>query len=234
MKKYLLALTTLTIITISASAQTTDSSSNFPQHRMHMGPMMKHGMHGSHRNHGMANLNLNDAQKQQAKVISEEYHNKIAALEKNDNITLKDYRAQKASLEKERKDKFQALLTPEQKNKIEEGKKKMHERMKAMAERHLQKMKTDLNLSDDQVAKIKEQRESMTKQVMSIKDNTSLSREEKREQFMTLRKTYKDNINSILTPEQIKKREESRNNRMNEWKTEKHPKKFPFENCRRT
>lgn len=221
MKKYLLALTTLTIITISASAQTTDSSSNFPQHRMHMGPMMKHGMHGFHRNHGMANLNLNDAQKQQAKVIREEYHNKIAALEKNDNITLKDYRAQKASLEKERKDKFQALLTPEQKNKIEEGKKKMHERMKAMAERHLQKMKTDLNLSDDQVAKIKEQRETMTKQVMSIKDNTSLSQEEKREQFMTLRKTYKDNINSILTPEQIKKREESRNNRMNEWKNRK-------------
>ena len=33
---------------------------------------------------------------------------------------------------------------------------------------------------------------------------------------MNLRKTSKDNINSILTADQIKKKEEMRNNRMNE------------------
>ncbi len=220
MKKYLLTLGTLAIVSIGASAQTTDSTSSFPQHRMHMGPMMKRGMH---RFHGapVANLNLTDAQKQQAKTINEDYHNKVEALEKDDNITLKDYRTQKASLEKERKDKFEALLTPDQKNKIEQDKKKMHERMKMMADRRMQKMKTDLNLSDDQVVKIKEQREGMMQQAMAIKNDSTLSQEQKREQFMTLRKTFKENMNSILTPEQIKKREELRNNRMNEWKNKR-------------
>ncbi|HVZ98587.1 MAG TPA: hypothetical protein VG847_17015 [Chitinophagaceae bacterium] len=220
MKKYFLALSTFAIISMGASAQSTDSTAAIPQPRMHMGPMMKRGMQRFH--HGrlaMAHLNLTDAQKQQAKAINEDYHKKVADLEKDDNITLKDYRAQKAALEKERKDRFNALLTPEQKNKIEQGKKKMQERARMMADRRMQKMKTDLNLSEEQVAKIKAQRESMMQQAKAIKDNSTLSQEEKKEQFMALRKTFKDNMNSILTPEQIKKREELRNDRMNEWRS---------------
>jgi Spy/CpxP family protein refolding chaperone len=210
MKKYLFVLSALAIISLSTSAQP-DSAA------IHRGHIMRKGIHTYHK-HTMANLNLTDEQKQQAKTINQDYHNKVTALEKEDNITLKDYRAQKAALEKERRDKFHALLTPEQKNKMAESKKKQHERMKMMAQKRMEKMKTNLSLTDEQVMKIKEQQQSMLQQEKAIKEDTTLSREQKREQFLSLHKTYKDNVNSILTPEQIKKREELRNERANEWK----------------
>ncbi len=71
----------------------------------------------------MMKLNLTDAQKQQVKDLNTDYRNQLKDLEKNENITLKDYRAKKASLEQERKSKFQDILTPEQKNKIAQAKK---------------------------------------------------------------------------------------------------------------
>ena len=78
----------------------------------------------------MMKLNLTDAQKQQVKDLNTDYRNQLKDLEKNETITLKDYRAKKATLEQERKSKFQSILTPEQKNKIAQAKKERGEKMK--------------------------------------------------------------------------------------------------------
>ena len=169
----------------------------------------------------MKDINLTDAQKQQAKALNEDYNTKVKNLEKDENITLKDYRAKKASLEQERKSKFQALLTPEQKDKIAQDRKARSEKMKMMAQKRLDKMKTDLNLTDDQVAKIQEERKSSMDQMKAIRENSSLSEDQKREQLMDLHKSMHDSMNKILTADQIKKRDEMRNNRMSEWKNKR-------------
>ena len=221
MKKYLIALTAFTAITFAATAQTknpTDNTSQQSHSQMHH---KNHGMHQFHRHGMMGQLNLTDAQKQQARALNEDYNAKVKNLEKDDNITLKDYRTQKAALENERKSKFQALLTPDQKNKIAQDKKERSEKMEMMAQKRMDKMKADLSLTDDQVAKIQDQRKSSIEQMKAIRENSSLSEEQKKEQFMDLRKSRKESLNSILTADQIKKREEMRNNRMNEWKNKK-------------
>ena len=221
MKKYLIALTAFTAITFAATAQTknpTDNTSQQSHSQMHH---KNHGMHQFHRHGMMGQLNLTDAQKQQAEALNEDYNAKVKNLEKDDNITLKDYRTQKAALENERKSKFQALLTPDQKNKIAQDKKERSEKMEMMAQKRMDKMKADLSLTDDQVAKIQDQRKSSIEQMKAIRENSSLSEEQKKEQFMDLRKSRKESLNSILTADQIKKREEMRNNRMNEWKNKK-------------
>ena len=221
MKKYLIALTAFTAITFAATAQTknpTDNTSQQSHSQMHH---KNHGMHQFHRHGMMGQLNLTDAQKQQARVLNEDYNAKVKNLEKDDNITLKDYRTQKAALENERKSKFQALLTPDQKNKIAQDKKERSEKMEMMAQKRMDKMKADLSLTDDQVAKIQDQRKSSIEQMKAIRENSSLSEEQKKEQFMDLRKSRKESLNSILTADQIKKREEMRNNRMNDWKNKK-------------
>jgi Spy/CpxP family protein refolding chaperone len=221
MKKYLVALTVFTLMAFAVNAQSTDNSAkNFPTDqtgKVHS----KHAYHMHKRHHNfeaIQQLNLSDEQKQQVKTMNEDYRNKIKNLEKDDNITLKDYRSQKANLEKERKSKFQDILTTEQKDQISQAKKDRSERMKMISQKRMDKMKTDLNLTDDQVAKIQDERKSMIDHAKAIKENSSLSDEQKKEQFMNLRKTSRDNINKILTADQLKKRDELRSSRMKNMK----------------
>lgn len=216
MKKYLLALFAFTLVSVASNAQTsadTTASKNYAHHHRDF------AMHGRHNN--MQNLNLTDAQKQQLKAMHEDYRNKLSALEKNDNITLKEYHKKQAALEQDRKAKFESILTADQKNKIAMAKQQRSERMKMLSEKRLNKMKADLNLSDDQVAKIKDQHDNMMMQAKSIKENTSLTDTQKKEQLMQLRKTSKESMNNILTTDQLKKKEELRSDRMKEWKNKK-------------
>lgn len=221
MKKYLVAFCAFTLITAAINAQTTDNATQnttTPKNGWHA---HKPGYGKFH--HGryamMKDINLSDAQKQQVKALNEEYRKKVANLEKNDNITLKDYRSQKANLEKERKGKFDNILTQEQKNTISSNRKKMMEKREIMSQKRLDKMKTDLNLTDDQVAKIQDQRKTMMEQSKSIQDNASLSEEQKREKLMELRRSNHNSIDKILTADQLKKRDQMRSDRMKDMKS---------------
>src|SRR6185312_4415297 len=120
MKKYLIALTAFTLTAFAVNAQSTNNSSESSATHETAKMHHKHGKyrHRHHRNFAIKQLNLSDAQKQQVKAMDDDYRNKLNNLEKDDNITLKDYRSQKASLQKERKEKFQGILTTDQKNQI--------------------------------------------------------------------------------------------------------------------
>ncbi|MEO8861075.1 MAG: hypothetical protein ABI358_06600 [Ginsengibacter sp.] len=221
MKKYLLALSAFTVMAFAANAQekSNPNESSDQQQKVHM----NHDKHGDrmsmhHRGGMMHHINLTDAQNQQAKELQADYMNKVKDLEKDQNITLKDYRAKKAILEQERRSKFQALLTPEQKDKIAQGRKEMHEKREMMGQKRMDKMKSDLNLTDAQVEKIKEQKKSSMEKMKEIRENSSLSQEQKKEKFMDLRKSSHESMSSILTADQIKKWDEMRHNRINEMK----------------
>jgi Spy/CpxP family protein refolding chaperone len=221
MKKYIIALSAFTLMAFAVNAQSADSTNNSAtQHNnWHMHQHTQgYGMN-RHREHSMMmNLNLTDAQKQQVTALNKDYRDKVQNLEKDDNITLKDYRAQKANFENERKSKFQDILTPVQKNKLALYKKERGEKMKEMAQKRMDKMKTDLSLTDDQVAKIQDVKKSMMEQAKAIKENSSLTEQQKKEQFMNLRKTSHDNINKILTADQLRKKEQMRSDRMKDMK----------------
>src|SRR5690349_21494514 len=53
-------------------------------------------------------------QRQQVAAINTEYHQRSAALYKKDDITLKEYKASCLALQKEKKEKIESLLTPQQ------------------------------------------------------------------------------------------------------------------------
>jgi hypothetical protein len=74
-------------------------------------------------------------------------------------------------------------------------------------------MKSNLSLTDEQVAKLKNQRAATMAKAEKIKNNESLSREQKKEQMMALKTEAKDQHNKILTPEQLKKKEEMKKSR---------------------
>ena len=85
----------------------------------------------------------------------------------------------------------------------------------------MDKMKTNLNLTDDQVAKLKTQHSTMQAKAEKIKTNESLSREQKKEQMLALKAEAKTQHGKILTAEQLKKKEEMKKNRGDKSRTRK-------------
>ena len=103
---------------------------------------------------------------------------------------------------KEKKNKMQALLTTEQKDKMAQWKKQREENMQVMAAARLERMKIRLKLTDQQAATIKTQEQNTRAQMKSIRENDNLAREQKIEQIKSLMAKQKDAIKSVLTPEQ--------------------------------
>ena len=198
MKKLLIPIIAIFALTLTAGAQD---------------KMGKRGHHQKHQKGMMAKqLNFTDAQKSEAKTINADSRKKMQELNKNESITVKEMRDQKAAILKERKTKMDGLLTAEQKSKMATLKAEQKVKNEERVAKHLDKMKTTLNLTDDQVTKLKEQRSANHAKAEKIKNNESLSREQKKEQMMALKSEAKDQHNKILTPEQLKKKEEMRKN----------------------
>jgi len=152
--------------------------------------------------HGREFVHYTPEQRQQVAAINKEYRQKSADLFKKDNITLKEYKAGLLSLQKERKTKMEALLTPRQKEEIAARRKRMAEGQQVMAAAHMERLKLRLNLSDDQVTKIKAGQESLRAQVKAIHENDNLLPQEKMEQMKTLMARRNETFKAVLTPEQ--------------------------------
>lgn len=160
----------------------------------------KEGKHGLYNGFGK-DLQLTDEQKAKAKTINEEYRAKIKALKSNNNLTMGEYKKQEATLQQERREKLNALLTPEQKEKIKDNREEKQEKK-------LEKMKSTLNLSDDQVNKIKDIHSKYAAKVKAIRDDNSLTPDQKKQQLKTINDDRKKEVDGVLTPDQVKKRDE--------------------------
>lgn len=199
MKRVLIPLIALLALTVTTNAQNKMGKQKHHQHHQ-KGMMAKQ-------------LNFSEAQKTQAKAINEDSRKKMQELNKNESITVKEQRDRKAAIQKERKTKMDGLLTAEQKAKQTQLKADHKAKKEAGYAKRLDKMKTNLNLSDEQVTKLKAQRTATHAKAEKIKNNESLSREQKKAQMMALKSEAKNQHDKIFTPEQLKKREEMKKNR---------------------
>ena len=141
-------------------------------------------------------------QRQQVMAINKDYRQKSQDLYQQDNLTLKQYKTGLLALQKEKKDKLAALLTPQQKTEIATRRKEMDENRQVREVARLEKLKLHLNLSDEQVAKIKAGQENLHSQAKAIHENDNLLPQEKMEQLKTLMSKRNDTYKSVLTPDQ--------------------------------
>ena len=161
---------------------------------------------------GMQELNLTDAQKAELKAQRESAKAQLEAIKSNSTLTDAQKAEKAKAIHQEQKSKMQALLTSEQKAKLEQSRKEAGERGKEMGEKKKQAYK-DLNLTNDQSAKLKAQREASKTKIDAIKNNSSLTEEQKKEQIRSVMKTSKDEMKSILTADQLKKMQEMKKDR---------------------
>ena len=171
-----------------------------------------HGKH-KHRKQMAEQLNLSAEQKEQAKTYKKEFKEKMAQLEKNDQVTLKEYRLKRDALQREQKAKMKGLLTPEQQNKMAEMRKNKMEQRNAKRQQKMDRMASKLNLSSEQLNQVTARREATKKQVQALKDNNSYTREQKMEMIKELKKKNKEAFMAGLTEEQKKQIEEFKKNR---------------------
>jgi Spy/CpxP family protein refolding chaperone len=169
---------------------------------------MKH-----HKQHTMQQLNLSEEQKKQAGAMKQEYRTKMQELNKNENMTVKEYRDRKEALRKEQKTRMMGMLTAEQKQKMEQLKQDKKARHEAHFAKRLDKMKSNLQLTDDQVATLKAGREAMKSRLKSIKENQGLDRVQRKEQLMALKNERKAQMDNILTADQKEKLKAMKKNR---------------------
>jgi Spy/CpxP family protein refolding chaperone len=195
MKKVLIPLIAFLALTVNAHAQDKMGKKANQHHKHEKGMMAKE-------------LNFTDAQKAQAKAINEDSHKKLQELNKNESITVKEQRDRKAAIFKERKTKMDGLLTAEQKTKMTQLKAERKVKKEEGYAKRLDKIKTNLSLTDEQVAKLKNQRAATLAKAEKIKNNESLNREQKKEQMMTLKTEAKAQYDKIFTADQLKKKEE--------------------------
>jgi hypothetical protein len=199
MKKVWIPLIAIFTLTLSANAQhNMGKKGQHPQHQK----MMR-----------TKQLNLSEDQQKEVKAINEDTRKKMQELNKNESITVKEMRDRKYAIQKERKARMDGLLTAEQKAKQTQLRAEHKAKKEAGYAKHLDKMKTNLNLTDEQAAKLKTQRAATMARAEQIKNNESLGREQKKEQMMALKTEARDQRNKIFTPDQRKKMEEMKQNR---------------------
>jgi periplasmic protein CpxP/Spy len=76
------------------------------------------------------------------------------------------------------------------------------------AETHLQMLTEKLNLTEGQRAKLKPILQEQEQQLKAVRDNTSLSPEEKHARKKAIHESFHEKINGVLTPEQQAKLKE--------------------------
>jgi Spy/CpxP family protein refolding chaperone len=182
-----------------------------PERKSERPPMMERKKH--HRGMEFQKLNLTEDQKAKFKTQNESFRKQMEELKKNDNITVKDWKAKAENIHKEHKNNTQNILTSEQKAQVEkmkaEGKVKHEEMAKKMGDR----MKTTLGLTDEQSAKLQKSRAENGEKMKTIRESKSLSDEQKKEQMKEMMKKQKETMKSILTEEQMKKLKETKHKR---------------------
>ena len=114
---------------------------------------------------------------------------------------------------KEHRAKVQNILTDEQKAQLEKSRQERNAKSQERSNTRMEKMKTDLGLSDEQSAKLKSSREAMAEKMKALREDKSLNDENKKEQVKELRNKQKEEMKSILTEEQLKKFEEQKHQR---------------------
>ncbi|MGH9470928.1 MAG: hypothetical protein ACRD1N_11385 [Terriglobia bacterium] len=93
--------------------------------------------------------------------------------------------------------------------------------MRMSPDRELSFLSKRLSLSQDQQSKIKPILENQHKQMMDLRNDTSLSRDQKRAKFMDLHKSTMDQIKANLNSDQVTKFEQmqqQREQRMKAWR----------------
>jgi hypothetical protein len=158
-----------------------------------------------HHRDGVNRLNLSKEQKAKFKSLNEDYRTQMDELKKKDDITVKEWRSRMDNLRKDHRDKISSLLTDDQKDQLKKSREARQLRQSDRRKEGFDRMRTRLNLTDDQTTRLKQSRSEMAEKLKAIRENQSLSDDQKKEQVQELKKKNQENLKTILSEDQLKR-----------------------------
>lgn len=154
---------------------------------------------------GMAQkLNLTAEQQTQITTILQSSRAQSQGVRQDSSLTEAQTQERVKAIHKASRDAVMNVLTPAQQTQLRQ----MMAQRRAGKGVNARKMAQELNLSDAQKEQMKSIRQRSTSAIMAVRNDTSLSPEQKRAQMKTIRTQVKDSIDAILTPEQQAKMQE--------------------------
>jgi len=210
MKKIILGLMAVSL-SLSVMAQTTDNASGKDK----TGGKEFKQRHGEGKDN-LEKLNLTEAQKQQIKTINESFRQQVKDLQSQGSITVDEQKQKRQALMKEHREKIEAVLTPEQKKQAESMAMDYRGGRNGGADR-FENLTKDLNLSPEQSAKMSAINSTFKTNLDKIRQNASLTADEKRDQMKNLMKQHRSDMEALLTSDQ---KEQLRNRNKNRSKND--------------
>ncbi|MFN2457793.1 MAG: hypothetical protein ABR502_06310 [Chitinophagaceae bacterium] len=150
-------------------------------------------------------VNLSNDQQTRIRSINENFRKQMEELRKQDQLTVKEMNEKKHSLQKQHKQDIQAVLTAEQKEQLAKSKKEQKEKGLKSRKEKAGKISEEVDLTNDQRQKITQLRESYHAKAEALKNDNTLTKEQKRERLQELMKQQRAEMKTILTEEQIQK-----------------------------
>lgn len=199
------------LLSMFAFAQDTTQQTAPPQNQA-TGPRHMR-MHANRMQHLARYLNLTDAQKAQIKPILQNEGQQLKALRNDTSLTPDQRKVKVQEIRQATRAQIQPILTPEQVAKFQDLRGKMASRGMG-GPNQLAWMSKKLNLTDDQKSKLEPIFADQHKQVQAIRQNTTLTNEQKQSEINQLRQSTHQQVLSILTPEQQQQMKQMRGMRM--------------------
>lgn len=164
---------------------------------------------GKVRNRQVADLQLDEKQENQVRDINKSYIQSVQAIRKNDALSKDERKKQADALQAERLGKIKAVLSPEQFEKYEQNREKTTDRADGYKEKKHKKegrgkgapseeMKKTVGLTDAQGQELQSINRDFMSRMKELKNNESLSQEQRREQLKSLNEARKDKIKLAL------------------------------------
>ncbi len=165
----------------------------------------------------MGQLDLTADQRQKMKEINQDQKQKAEAIRNNDALSDAQKKEQLKELNKKRQESVNAILTKEQKEKMSRNADMRKDKVAAMKDRKdLSKANGDrkqmkghgmegmkkLNLTPDQQQKVKELNQSQKQKADAIRNDNTLTKDQKASQLKELNKNRQEAMKSILSKDQ--------------------------------
>ncbi len=149
-------------------------------------------------------LDLTAEQKVKMKSLNETFQQQMKSINKDDSQEVQ--KTKRTAILNERHNAMLSILTPQQKEKLDEKKKDFKGKEKwNKKENRLDDYAKKLNLTSEQSAKIAVLNADLKTRVQSVNNNNSLNENEKKSQIKTLFKKHRVSVSALLTNEQKEK-----------------------------
>ena len=207
------------VILVAVAGLFLTASSNAQREMPHHQHMQSDSAHHFQRGKMMQDLNLTAEQQTQMKTLHEDMMQQRNAIQNDASLSADQKKDKMKELRQTQMQKMNAILTPDQQAKMKTFRKegKQNHQMRKGSPQMMQQ----LDLTADQQTQMKALHETMQQQRNAIKNDASLSADQKKDKMKELHQTQMEKVNTILTPEQQAKMKAFREQRKQNHKMHK-------------